>query len=792
MKKVLLFFQFSIFLFLVAGASAQNPSNIQNMEEEYFQYFELNRETLFLHLNKTTIIPNEDLWLSAYVYNTKTESPNLETANLKIAIYDEKGAHLRTHTIHVSNGKGSAALSMDPDLFPPGSYYLKAFTEYMDNFSEDLTYIQPFQILGEKANPTTREMRYDLHVLPEGGHLLEGSINSVGVKLIDQNGFGTAFSRGRVLDSEGTNIQGFTSNRFGMGRFFFTPVPGQEYRLVLTTVDGQEIIQKLPAAKEKGINVVSTQRKNDFLLSIRTNEKTLQDLEDKKFLFIVHKDGKLKDFEVSFPQGEQELNIVMSKDSLFPGVNFVTIFDNHLNPLVERIVFNEQTLKRKRLHTSVSEKSRDSINFNFRSREVSDHSLSVSVLPFDTKAFAPAHNILSAFYLKPYIKGEIDEPLYYFSEGNEKRKLYDLDLLLLTQGWSRYDWSDFERNSLKELHPHETGFTITGKLEKRNKNRHQNLFIGSDEFFEITEITGEDSFTLEQVYVTDSTELQFGLMNERNSNLDKPQLRARVLPDRDQKKPGQPIHFSSKFYYSEEDNIPRTYAVDFDVLDTVSITGKRHIFDSELQIHERGIEITDEIAKRFHHISDFIATKGFQVRYIQGHLEIRTLTPSSFGQITPGRADGGARTASSNVMLYLNGAPVGTDPSFMNRLQTSEVKSIIINKRGYGYGGMGANGVIHINLKQGSEKWDNKERVLTVLANNGYTPDKQFYTPKYMTINTDAYKKYGAIDWVPNLILKEQGGTQISLPTNQSVRLFVQGMGADGSLISEEFVVKKN
>lgn len=85
--KLLLIFTFLFFNHLLA----QVPSDIEELKEKYENFFELNRENVFLHLNKTAIIPEEDLCLSAYVYNSRLNIPNTVTANLEVGIYTKNG-----------------------------------------------------------------------------------------------------------------------------------------------------------------------------------------------------------------------------------------------------------------------------------------------------------------------------------------------------------------------------------------------------------------------------------------------------------------------------------------------------------------------------------------------------------------------------------------------------------------------------------------------------------------------------------------------------------------------------
>jgi len=54
---------------------------------------------------------------------------------------------------------------------------------------------------------------------------------------------------------------------------------------------------------------------------------------------------------------------------------------------------------------------------------------------------ADPENILTHCYLTSQLKGKIYDPGYYFDPKNEDRN-EALDLLLLTQGWRRYVWSE--------------------------------------------------------------------------------------------------------------------------------------------------------------------------------------------------------------------------------------------------------------------------------------------------------------------------------------------------------------
>lgn len=56
-------------------------------------YFDLEREAIHLHTNKTTFINNESIWYQGYIVNRKTNKPYF-TTNLFVLLFDEKGKQL--------------------------------------------------------------------------------------------------------------------------------------------------------------------------------------------------------------------------------------------------------------------------------------------------------------------------------------------------------------------------------------------------------------------------------------------------------------------------------------------------------------------------------------------------------------------------------------------------------------------------------------------------------------------------------------------------------------------------
>lgn len=766
--------------------SAQNkPSKLNDLEDNYTNYFKLNRETVFLHLNKTSVIKKENLWLSAYVYDATLNLPNRETVNLNLDIYNETGKFLESKTVLIAEGKGSAFLDLNKDIYPAGKYFIKASTRYMENFREELSFVQSFEILGGLNEETSEnKSKYDLQLLPEGGHMLAEVRNNIGVKLIDSHGSSVIFEDGKLHDSKGNTIITFKSNQFGLAKFNFLPTAQENYNIEVTTKNGEKLNQILPQAALRGFNILGNNLSDQIIFKINTNTSSKDMVQGKTFYAAIHQDGNIKDFAFQFPQNKLEVSMSFSKDSIYSGINTVTIFDENFNPLVERLFFNKNDLKRIRVNANANMHS-DSIKINLKSaKSINNNSLSISVLPAATKSYNPKHNILSAFYLKPYISGDLENGNYYFSNSNPRKIDYDLDLLMLTQGWSKFNWSYINNSTPTELVEQERGFTVAGNINGRNKKKENTIFIRSEEtgLFEILEVNNDDTFLLENVYVLDSSALSYGLMNDRNNKISKPSIYATIFPNKSHTELETKFKSNKSEIENRKDYHFENFIQTANNLDTIILIGenkKTNKYLNDLKVIKPDVTITDEIASRYLFITDYIAANGFKViTGGYGNLVIENKKPSSIS------------SGSTPIpQIYFNGIRLGTDTSPLVYLKTSEVESIIISKSGIGYGMRGNNGVIEITTRKGGgNSTSSKETIKEIITNNGFSLNKEFYAPKYASYTNDLFKEYGVIDWVSDLSFKQNGTASFKvLNTIQpEILLYIEGLTVDGYLISEE------
>lgn len=784
--KTLLTLFFAFFFFHL---QAQKPANQQELLQKYSDYFALNREAVYLHLNKTTVAYGESVWYAAYVFLPKFKAPSYPTTNLHVNLYNSEGNLMEAQTVHIQNGKGTGYFELD-SLYTPGKYMVRASTKYMDNFQEELSFSQSITILGtENAASTAR--KYDLQLLPEGGHLVAHLTTTVGVKLIDNSGKGVFFTNGKVLNGKNETINTFKSNRFGLSKFRLTPKPGETYKVALTTEYGKEIEKVLPNPETLGMSLTAnTLLPTGMVFSLNTNPATKNKIKNKPFLLAIHQNGRMKAFELAFSGKSLKTDLSVPNTEFYPGTNIITVLNQKMEPVLERLVFNRNGLKRKKVAAFHKTTQRDSLLLGlFTKDSLGLHSLSISVLPGGTKAYRPNNGILSAFYIEPYIRGDLEEGSYYFSREIEKRRRdYDLDLLLLTQGWSKYSWKNIFRNTPAELYEPESGFTLMGSINGRNKKKENQLFLKSqkNDLFAVLELQSDGSFKLENVFLKDSTSIGFGLLNERNNKTSKPSIYLRVLPAKDQNhlkntKIVKGVFEASSGKNEEAPILPTNFLESAVALETI-------LLEATVEEEEEGeplytglaqkTEITENLAKTYFYITDLIRSKGFRVKKTTFSVSITSSRAMNLnGSFSP--------------TIYINGTRI-SDFSWLLNMKTSDVKTIYVNKGGIGHGLDGAGGVIHIETRTDFSTTNQKETTGVAIAENGFAITKEFYAPKYRSYTTPAFEKYGAIDWFPNLTLDQNGKTKIKIfnTLQPYLKLLVSGITTEGALISEEITVE--
>jgi hypothetical protein len=785
MRKILYVVLLSVIL--CSSLLAQNNTTII---ESYKFYFELPRESIFLHLNKSTYIVGEELWFSAYAYDRKNGVPFTQTTNLHVALYNEKGIPVVNQLVMMVNGHAKGNISID-STYASGDYFIRASTNWMRNFTEDDSFLQKIQVINESVKVRQLgETNYDLQLLPEGGHLVEGLESIIGVKLIDGDGRGVIFNKGSLVNDHGRTVMDFKGNAFGMASFPVRPLNGS-YNVSIKLGDNRVVTAPLPPVSEKGIalRVVNNYGDNELLIAMATNKKTLKDIRNKKFRLLLHKDGDIATTRsVAFDNSQKETLLSINRKLLFPGVNTATLFDEENKPIAERLFFNPLELNDMQTEVYLDEKLKDSlaIGIDVSSAFANNGSLSISVLPSATRAYNQKVNILSEFLLKPYLRGYIENPAYYF-RGFGPRRNFDLDLLLLTQGWSRYEWRNIFNHTPNVNFNYENGLTLKGRFNNIDMEKYPQFVMEDSRYHNsrAVELEGPD-FSIPNLLVEKGEKIGIKLVKD-NGELRSPGLYARLLTS---SWPGNlsnsQLNNTSDIYASGLPQLDYKLENKTTFLDEVKLVGEKQKFVSI--IGQEKIVIDQRVVNMFPRVRDLIRMKGYNV--VEGLGAIRIVS---------------RRTLGAAPVIYLDGtrlrseSPARSGPmgnawsgslgfSFLYELYTADLERIEFDPRpNILEGPAGAGGVISMWSRrtplQGSSANADKRKFIDTTY--GFDVPKKFYTPKYIYASP-LFELTGAIHWEPQLSIDSNGKSIFNIADTgiPNISFYIEGMSEDGNLIS--------
>jgi hypothetical protein len=286
-----------------------------------------------------------------------------------------------------------------------------------------------------------KEDYFDLQFFPESGELVDGLRSKVGFKALDYNGKGK-FVEGDIVNNEGEIITHFKSNPLGMGSFVLTRVDSKTtYSARLSSFSNNRLsaMYPLPAVSRKG-NVLAVFKSGDEIL-VRTISNYLKN--DSIYLMISCRGVINYALKAGLKEGAFSLSIPGKK--LPEGIIALTMTDSLMQPLAERLYFNEKPESRINISLAADkdtysqrEMTRITIGTKSDSGKAVNANLSLLVLNKNQLGALQerGQNILSCFLLTSDLKGEIENPGYYFSKDSDRHN--DLEALLLTQGWRKY------------------------------------------------------------------------------------------------------------------------------------------------------------------------------------------------------------------------------------------------------------------------------------------------------------------------------------------------------------------
>lgn len=369
----------------------------------------------------------------------------------KIRIYDEK----EEPVLIKPDDMGTVNIRLNPEK-------RKNNTLYMDYSIGGSTHKQFINIPPWNNN-------FDVTFFPEGGHLPGNTVVRIAFKALNSSGLGEKI-QGMILSEKGDTVSRFQSNQLGMGAFIFRNDPSMIYYALCKNKDNREKRFELPATKTEALVLRTDWRKENLYISV--NKSPLTDFPQSLFLIIQCRAQVV--YAKAWDNPTQPL--CFSNNSLPTGVLQVILIDKNNIPLSQRLVFNTNKSDITNVAFASNKKKfskRDKVNVSILIQDDKGKALpaqfSVSVTDDRLVKKDSSVNILSSLLLSSDLKGYIESPAHYFLPENPDAVL-DLDMLLMTQGWCRYNISEVLKGK----------YTMPATLPEKTQEIKGNVFRGME------------------------------------------------------------------------------------------------------------------------------------------------------------------------------------------------------------------------------------------------------------------------------------------------------------------------
>lgn len=771
----------------------------QTADDTIFHNYQENakipKEKAFVHLSKSTYVVGEQLGYTAYIIDHTTNAATTLSGNLYIKITNEQGKVIVEKMLQIKDGITSNVIELD-DSFQPGFYTIIAFTNWMRNFKEQNYYTEQFQIIAPTAQSIVKTDKNDIEVqfMPEGGHFLNNVNAAVGVLMKDHNGLGLPNLNGKIYDQNDKFITEFKLNKMGLGRFYLTPQLDHSYTAKFMLNDKLISRSINHTIKDIGIALSCNPSKDKAVITLKTNKESLEQISKNRFTLAIHNEHGISQENLTF-NSDNTISRILNTKELPAGINIITVFDERLEPIIERLFFNYNGLKLAAIDSHSISTAVDSTTISLSIPQVDAsfvNNLSISVLPQDTKSYRKAYNINSTLYLKNHVKGYIENSNYYF-KNNDRKTAYDLDNLLLTQGWSSYDW-DYKFDTENVKYVVERGITLKATIRNRNKKNINGYMVNFSSYSSplIVKTKQDSLFHIQDAFIEDDA--SFTITEFRSDNeLKRPRLNIQAFPNTIPVFNNSPaFSLSPEATFKHTTNFTDDDFIVSSVRDLQELEEILIIADKDAPSREREMKlnferfggdrvkvITDADRKSFPNLEDFLMVKG-GVRVDQGRGSTSFL--GRYG---------------APMAIFIDDTYMGTSipPRYVHMFN---IDYIDIDKVGLGTligagGFRTSQGQIRIYTGGEALKNYNPPQGNSYNVPLTFSSSKKFYAPVYKDPNSQLYQHYGTIDWKPSVKVDENRTFTFKiLPQLNTYTIYIEGMINGDITISDELTIIPN
>ncbi|RWY55779.1 hypothetical protein [Mucilaginibacter gilvus] len=775
-----------LFCFVIASLFA-NLCIAQTIDEMVNYQIQKNpQEKIYIHYDKNSYVTGDTLRFKAYVFSGSKRST--AGKNFYLELLNDKGKVMSRVTAPVFESTASGNLVLPIDSVS-SAFYCRAYTESMLRSDSSFIYTKALSVINmskSQANVNAGSTR--ISFLPEGGDWVENVPGLIAFKVTDANGMPVNASG--VIKSGNDVMADFATTHDGMGFFAMSPQPNQTYTAVWKDNNGQEHNTPLPKAKLTGVSLhvenITAGKKFYVFRSPTANDA------DKQLTLIVYANGNIF-YQVNIDLSARAMSTgTIPTKELPTGILYLTVFNKNKRPVAERVTFVNNHDHNFQIDTSLTinkaKRGLNQVKLAIKDTIRSNFSIAVTDAEQDPIS-ANADNIVSHLLLTADLHGKIVNPYYYFTDKTENADK-NLDLVMLTHGWRKYNWGT---DTAKVPADTVTGYrfiSIKGKLNGLGE-------LDKEAYGTVTMQTDTNSVMLPMVVNKSGYFFRDGLIYYGDAKLffkfvDKRLNANSVKLSVDN---GLIKSFPYPFTALTPDSAaattppalsPRMQDYLFQLKNTRSL--------KEVQVKSTKVTQVQKLEKTY---TSGVFKDGISTTIKVGD-DPRFLNYSSFFQYLQGKIPGMVITyplttpqvmwRNEAVYFFLNGFQVDVSDIAGTAMNDFDYVKIYDPSMGGTFRAPGA--VISVYTKHGKGfVFDSSNKKMIILP--GYTTVKEFFSPDYASgIMVSKPDLRTTLYWNPNIIMdKENHEYTIKFYNNDVTRKFkivLEGINFDGKLIHLE------
>ncbi|TYA75005.1 TonB-dependent receptor [Seonamhaeicola marinus] len=459
------------------------------IQEKLSNYLDNYPEKVYVQTDKPYYTLGDDVWFSTYLVNGVNHKKSNKSKVVYVELINEKDSIVSKKQFYVFNTNVAGDFKIDKN-WKAGNYVLRAYTNYMRNQKADyffqkqipiwnvaetdsITHVTPqpnSENLTEVKEIELKE-KPEIKFYPEGGYLINGLASKVGIKIKDKLNRDITLN-GVIKDSDGNTITSFKSFQYGLGIITLIPNEGQSYHASVM-INDVEYTYPLPKALPSGYNLNVVNNGNHLIVKVTTNAATGL----KNSYLLAHQRGAMV-YEKSETENTNSYLIKLNTNTLSDGVTHFTLFNNEGKPVCERLVYIDNPQDDIAVNLNLSKSApgvRDHVSLKLGLADKDGNpvtgNLSMSITDVDAIGQSTkSGNIKTYMLLNSDLRGQINNPGYFFEKDGDPKRRYLLDLVMLTHGWRRFTWSEILNTSQEtpKFKP-EIGLYITGHTTSKRK-----------------------------------------------------------------------------------------------------------------------------------------------------------------------------------------------------------------------------------------------------------------------------------------------------------------------------------